>query len=426
MTDSLAIQGGAPLRQEPFPEWPIFGDLEREGLMRALESGHWGGEGPIEAEFSQQFATFCGARHAICVANGSITLELILKALGIGPGDEVIVPALTWLATAWAPLQVGATPVFADISADDWCIDPNDVRKKITSRTKAIIPVHLYSQIAPMTQLLEIAREHRLHLIEDCAHTHGSEWEGQPVGAIGDAGSFSFQSSKGMTAGEGGAVVTNSDHLADLIFGLKNCGRRRIPDSPATFGSNNRMTEFQSAVLIGQLQRLPSLMETRAENINYLREALRTVDGVKVLEPKKEVTRQGMYCLSVAVDDRAFGGMPRDLMVDTLQAEGIPVTPPYDVVYRSTLWKPSEKLWKFAPDKNPRKELGLDAHCPISEQVSLHTGLAFNHRMFLGTKKDMDDIVDAFLKVQKHADDMRWKSLNKKFRLATRKVLGKI
>ena len=133
-----------------------------------------------------------------------------------------------------------------------------------------------------------------------------------------------------------------------------------------------------------------------------------------------------MYCLSVAVDDRAFGGMPRDLMVYTLQAEGIPVTPPYDVVYRSTLWKPSERIWKFAPDKNPRKELGLDAHCPVSEQVSLRTGLAFNHRMFLGTKKDMDDIVGAFLKVQHHADGMRWKSLNKKFRLATRKVLGKI
>ena len=192
ITEKLAVQGGTPVRTEPFPAWPIVGDAERRRLLQALESGHWGGEGPLEEEFSRQFGAFCGARHAICVSNGSVTLELILKALGIGPGDEVVVPALTWLATAWAPLQVGATPVFADISARDWCIDPSDVRRKITPRTKAIIPVHLYSQIAPMDELVAIARQHELRLIEDCAHTHGSEWRGNPVGALGDAGSFRF------------------------------------------------------------------------------------------------------------------------------------------------------------------------------------------------------------------------------------------
>jgi L-glutamine:2-deoxy-scyllo-inosose/3-amino-2,3-dideoxy-scyllo-inosose aminotransferase len=401
MSDTLAIQGGPPIRTESFPEWPIFGDVERQGLLQALESGHWGGEGPMEAEFSQKFAEFCGAKHALCVSNGSVTLELILKALGIGPGDEVIVPALTWLATAWAPIQVGATPVFADITHGDWCLDPADVRRKITSRTKAIIPVHLYSQIASMTELMTIAREHKLYVVEDCAHTHGSEWEGKPVGAIGDAGSYSFQGSKGMTAGEGGAIVTNSDAIADRIYGLKNCGRLRTPDSPYTFGSNNRMTEFQSAVLLGQLQRLPALMETRAENIAYLRSELHKIEGVHVLKPKKSVTRQGLYCLSVTIDPAAFSGMPRDLLVDTMQAEGIPVTAPYEVVYRSVLWKPSEKYWAFADDKSPRQELGLDAKCPVSEEVAMRTGLAFNHRLFLGTTSDMDDIVDAFLKIQR-------------------------
>lgn len=425
MTDTLAIQGGVPIRSEGFPEWPIFGDIERQGLMKALESGHWGGEGPIEEDFSEKFAAFCGAKHALCVSNGSVTLELILKALGVGHGDEVIVPALTWLATAWAPLQVGATPVFADISPTDWCLDPDDVRRKITGRTKAIIPVHLYSQIASMTELMAIAKEHRLYVIEDCAHTHGSEWEGRPVGAIGDAGSFSFQSSKGMTAGEGGAIVTNSDAIADSIYGLKNCGRLRTPDSPYSFGSNNRMTEFQSAVLLGQLQRLPALMETRAENIAYLRNELRKVSGVHVLEPKKEVTRQGLYCLSVTVDPQAFAGMPRDLLVDTLQAEGIPVTAPYEVVYRSILWKPAEKSWSFAEGKNPRNELGLDADCPVAEEIAMRTGLAFNHRLFLGTTRDMDDIIEAFVKVQNNAGAMRWKSLNKKMRIVARKALGR-
>ena len=171
--------------------------MEREGLMKALESGHWGGEGPQGEEFSRQFAAFCGARHAICVSNGSVSLELILKALHIGPGDEVIVPALTWLATAWAPLQVGATPVFADIRRSDWCLDPDDVRHKITPRTKAIIPVHLYSQIADLDEMQSIEREFGLHLIEDCAHTHGSEWRGKPVGAIGSARFVQFSGLQG-------------------------------------------------------------------------------------------------------------------------------------------------------------------------------------------------------------------------------------
>ena len=167
-----------------------------------------------------------------------------------------------------------------------------------------------------------------------------------------------------MTAGEGGAIVTNDDHLADLLYGLKDCGRRRIPDSPPTFGSNNRMTEFQAAVLIGQLQRLPELMERRTENINYLRDALRSVAGVSVLDAKPQVTRQGIYCLSVEINDQAFSGMPRDLIVDALNAEGIPVTPPYDIVYRSILWKPSEKLWKFAPRERSEARAGPRIQMP--------------------------------------------------------------
>lgn len=426
MTDKLALNGGTPLRTTPFPAWPEFGQRERDGLIEVLESGQWGGEGKFEKQFSEEFAAFCGARHAICVANGSVSLELILKALKIGPGDEVIVPGLTWLATAWAPLQVGATPVFADISPSDWCLDPNDVIQKITPRTRAIIPVHLYSQVAEMDGLRKIARDHGLELIEDCAHTHGSQWKGEPVGALGAAGSFSFQSSKGMTAGEGGAIVTNDDKLADLFYGLKNCGRSRIPDSsPHTLGSNNRMTEFQSAILVGQLERFPSQMERRKGNLTYLRDRLQEIPGIEVLAQKEQVTRQGMYCLSLTMDSAAFSGMPRDVFVEALGAEGIPITPPYEVVYKSVLWKPGEQLWKFGEGKSPRTELGLDASCPVSEKVSYHTGLVLNHRLFLGDRSDMSDIANAFEKVQANAGALKWKSLNKRMRFAARKVLGK-
>ena len=309
--EQLAMLGGEPIRTEPIATWPVFDDHERRGLIEVLDSGVWSKGGAKNPEFAQKFADMHDAKHGITVANGSITLEIALKALGIGPGDEVIVPALTWLATAWAPLQVGATPVFADVSAHDWCLDPISVRESITSRTKAIIPVHLYSQVASLDQLTSICEQHNLALIEDCAHTHGSQWDGRGVGSFGDISSFSFQSSKGMTAGEGGIVLTNDDAIADALYGLTDCGRARTPDSPWAFGSNNRMTEFQAAVLLAQLNRLPHQLQRRANNITYLREQLRSVDGVQILSAKPQVTRQGMYCLSLEIDAKAFRGMPR-------------------------------------------------------------------------------------------------------------------
>jgi len=256
--DKLAIRGGAPHRTKPFPVWPVHGEMERQGLLEVLESGVWSGLGPKERAFSEEFSRYSGARHALCVANGSISLELALRALRVGPGDEVIVPALTWLATAWAVLQVGARPVFADVRASDWCLDPLSVKEKLSPRTKAIIPVHLYNQMAPMTELLAIAREHSLGVIEDCAHAHGMQLEGRGAGTLGHIGSFSFQSSKSMTAGEGAVLTTNDGHLAEELAGLRNCGRPLTPESGATFGSNYRITEFQAAVLLGHSRVSPN------------------------------------------------------------------------------------------------------------------------------------------------------------------------
>ena len=423
MSKTLALQGGDPIRSTPISPWPIFGDAERQGLARALESGTWGFNGPIEGEFAREFAAFQGVKHVHCASNGSVTLELALKALGIGPGDEVIVPALTWIATAWAPLQVGATPVFADIRPGDWCLDPEDVRNKLTDRTRCIIPVHLYSQLAQMDELLEIAREHRLRVIEDCAHTHGSEWQGKAVGGLGDIGSFSFQHTKGMTAGEGGAMTTDDDHLSDELFRLKNCGRSPSPDTPTGFGSNNRITEFQAAVLLGQLSRLPDQIATRSKNIDLLRGQLDQIPGIRVLDAKEEVTRQGMYCLSISYDYRSANGVPRDVFVDALRAEGIPVTAPYEVVYQSELWRPGVEHWRFPTGKDAATELGLHSHCPVAEQVSSEGGIVVAHQALLGGRADTQDIVDAFEKVHRLSDQLRWKALDRKLRSGVKKLL---
>ncbi len=221
----LAINGGTPVRQEPFHPWPLTSAREAELVLRVLESGDWAGNGPMEREFTRRFAEFCGVSHACCVANGSVAIEIALRALGVKPGDEVIVPALTWNATAWAVVQVGAIPVFADVGEKDWCLDPRSVEEKINGRTRAIIPVHVYHQVADMEAIGGIADDFSLYVIEDCAHAHGTRLSGRGVGTLGHVGTFSFPQSKPMTSGEGGALITNDETLARRIYAITDCGR---------------------------------------------------------------------------------------------------------------------------------------------------------------------------------------------------------
>ena len=203
---TLAIQGGSPVRTRPFPQWPEFGEKERASLCRALDNGSWGGFPAPNREaagFAEKFAAAHNARYGICAANGTVTLEVALRAGGIRAGDEVIVPPYTWIATASAPVYLNAVPVFADIDPETYCLDPDRVEEAITDRTRAIIPVHLGCTFADMDRIMDIARRHDLIVIEDCAHMHGGKWNGQGAGSLGHMGSFSFQSSKLLTAGEG-------------------------------------------------------------------------------------------------------------------------------------------------------------------------------------------------------------------------------
>ena len=220
----LAINGGRPSRDiqsNPWPQWPFWGKEEEKSLLEVLHSGVWSYNGPKEVEFNKRFAEYTGVRHSICVVNGTVTMQLALEALGIGWGDEVIVPGLTWQATAATVIDVNALPVLVDVDENTWCIDPKEIEKAITPRTKAIMPVHLYGGFADMDAIMGIARKHHLFVIEDCAHKHGGEWRGKKAGSIGDVGSFSFQLSKHLTAGEGGALTTDNTDLAERMdFGI--------------------------------------------------------------------------------------------------------------------------------------------------------------------------------------------------------------
>lgn len=422
MTKQLALKGGKAVRTKLFSPWPIHDEREKQELLEVLESGAWAFNGPKEALFSSQFASYCQVPYAFCVSNGTVSLEIALRALGIGPGDEVIVPSLTWMATALAVVNVGARPIFADVRKEDWCIDPKEIRRLITPRTKAIIPVHLYSQMAEMDDILALAKQANLKVIEDCAHAHGAQWKGKSAGSLGDIGSFSFQLSKAMTAGEGGILTTKDAHLAEKIFPLKNCGRAWKSDTPPGFGGNFRLTEFQAAVLIAQLERLPSQILKKRANAEKIAKAFGPVTGLSVLPWKNEVTQHGLYGLGIRIQPEVLGSINRDLFLKALQAEGIPVRQPYEVVYRASNWKPGKTFWKWPKGVNVDELLGLHVKTPVAEDISLSSGFILDHYALLGSKEDMDDIIVAFQKVLSHLDDLRFDAFKNKAKQYLKKL----
>lgn len=395
----LAIRGGEPVRKSPFPAWPIYDGREAAGLQAVLESRNWGGypcPNDLARELGKRFAAHHGAGYGIAVTNGTVSLELALQAAGIGAGDEVIVPAYTWEGTAAAVLFSGAVPVFVDVDPSSYCLDATMIEAAITSRTRAIIPVHLGFRFADMDAIMEIAGRHNLFVLEDCAHAHGGAWRGKGAGSIGHAGSFSFQTSKLMTAGEGGMVTTNDIELADQVIRLANCGRppRRETKGEPALGHNYRMTEFQAAVLLAQLERLTEQTLLRERMTSRLEAGLSTVKGISLLPRDPRITRQASYHYVFKFHPEEFPGVHRDAFVAALRAEGIPCDGRfYEAVYRSS-------LFEFAASRFPAWAAGRrEASCPVAERAGYEESVWLPHQIFLGTANEVHDLVEAITKV---------------------------
>lgn len=312
------------------PKWPVAGEREWELLREVLESSQWGGFHPMVERFEQAFASFQHCAFGVSCANGTVAIEMALEAAGIGPGDEVIVPAISFISTATAVSRVGATPVFVDIDPLSFNLDPERAAAAVSPRTKAILVVHFGGPMADMDRLGALARARGLRLFEDAAHAHGSEWNGRRAGSFGLAGAFSFQNSKVMTAGEGGIVVTNDAILADRARSLANQGRR--PGSGwfhhYTLGTNYRITALQAAVLLAQLERLPEQIRLRHTNAERLKAALADVRGISWQQVPPPAAQHSYYLLLGRVDFRRFG-MSRDELCQALTERGIPCTPFY-------------------------------------------------------------------------------------------------
>ncbi len=297
---TLAINGGTPVRTDPYPSWPQTDDEEYVAAVAdVVRSGEWGGfpePGLHAGAFETAFAAYQGARHGVLMMNGTVTMEVACKALGIGWGDEVIVPALTFAATAYAPMAAGALPVFVDVTPDTWTIDPDAVEAAITDRTRAILPVHLGHQMADMDRIMQIAQAHGLAVIEDCAHAHGQQWQGRGAGCIGDLGSFSHQSSKILTSGEGGTLLTNDDALARRAHSLIDCGRAKDDDEKEyTFGANYRLSELNAALLEVAMRRFPAQQEARAVSGKAFEAMAAEIPGVRVMPADPRITRWSFY-----------------------------------------------------------------------------------------------------------------------------------
>ncbi|MEP6592628.1 MAG: DegT/DnrJ/EryC1/StrS family aminotransferase, partial [Acidobacteriota bacterium] len=370
---------------------------EEARLLRTLRSGQWGRlDGTEVAEFEARFAAMHGCRHGIAVVNGTVSLRLALLAAGIPAEAEVIVPAYTFVSTATAVLEANAVPVFVDIDLETFNIDPAAVAAAVTPRTRAIIPVHFAGQPADMEALMAIAADHDLLVLEDAAHAHGASWRGRPAGSLGHVASFSFQSSKNLTSGEGGIIVTNDDRLAAACRSAHNCGR--VPEGEwyehHVISGNYRLGEFQGAVLNCQLDRLEHQTATRDRNGTRLARRLAAIPGLHPQRRPADCTRHSHHLFMLRVEPEVFGA-PRAALLEGLRAAGVPCSAGYGYAL------PDQPLFRnkaFGPYL-PQAAAALDyrtVRCPNADLLCREQAVWLEQSLFLGTDADIDAIGDAF------------------------------
>ena len=410
----LAITGGKPLRKRPLPQWPIATKAEAAALKNVLESTRWGGQpfpGKHATAFAAKFAQVHTAKYGQCVNTGTVAIQAALKAIGIKPGDEVIVPAYTWEGTVGPVLLVNAIPVFVDVDPDTYCLDARFLEKAITPKTKAILPVHLGMRFADMDEILRIATKHNLKVVEDCAHAHGGMWRGKGAGSMGDLGAFSFQTSKLITSGEGGAIITNNLEYMEVVQSYINAGRASITDKykKRIIGFNYRLGEFQAAVLGAQLKRLLKEGVIRHKNMKRLEARLKNTDGIDLLKADPRITRLAPYGYVLKFFAEKVKDIPRAAFVAALQLEGVHCDGLfYEPVYKSSLF-PVDPTDFPALSWGREKPLDLRSmySCPEAEKAAYHEAVWFPHQHFLGTTKDVNDIADAIHKVLENIEELR-------------------
>jgi dTDP-4-amino-4,6-dideoxygalactose transaminase len=398
-SSTLALEGGAKVREKPWPQWPERDEREEQAVLDVIRSGAWWGGSQVP-RFEKEFAALHDAAYAVCVTNGTAALEVCLRALGIGCGDEIIVPPYTFIATASSVLSVSATPVFVDIDPHTLNIDPNLIEAAITPRTRAIIPVHIAGCPANLDGVLELARKYDLFVIEDAAQAHLAAWKGRRVGAIGNLGTFSFQASKNLNAGEGGIILSNDEELADKVWSVANVGRVRSGKwyEHHVLGSNFRMTEFQAALLLAQMSRLEEQTQRRSANAATLTELLTNIPGITLLCTDPRVSTHAYHIYIFRYNPAGFGNRPVSEFIRALNAEGVPSSLGYVPLYKERVFQ-DKTAGQGAWCRAGRLINYADVDCPVCEQVC-QDAVWLYQTMLLGNRADMEDIAEAIRKIQ--------------------------
>lgn len=403
----LAINGGRPVRETPFPKWPYWDANELKAVQEVIHSGVWGINGSRVRQFEEKFSRYLGCTHGIAMSSGTLALRAALVAAGLPAGCEVIVPAYTFVATATAVLEANMVPVFADIEPETCNISAESAAALITENTRAILPVHLAGVPADMDSMNALAAKHSLVLIEDACQAWGSEHNGRKAGSLGAAGTFSFQSSKHITGGEGGFVSTNSEELAEACRSFINCGRVRggLWHEHGILGGNYRLSELQAAVILTQFERYEPMLARRQASAEFLRRELAAVEGVSPLMLPSYATASSSHFMILRYDQAAWGGLSKDRFIKALNAEGIQ---PAHGGYFTPIYRQ-----KFLLEKNVGPYDRIRSHvfrgevidyakfsCPVTERMTGSEALWLLQNLLLADQPGLEDIVSAFRKLR--------------------------
>ncbi len=419
----LAILGGKPVvgKSVKWAKWPVSDEEDAKLVAKITRSNRWSFDGPVEWEFAEKFTAYQTAKYGLCCANGTVGIQIALEALGVGAYDEVIVPGMTWQATAAACADVNAVPVLVDVEPDTWNLDLDKVEAAITPKTRAVIVVHLYGCVTDLDRLQRICKKHKLFLIEDCAHQHGTFWKGKGVGSLGDVSSWSFQESKVLSSGEGGFNMCKTKELFYKIYSLRNCGRP-YPAEPPVFGlkkavamdtalqsGNYRLTEWQAALLLGGLRRLDKQVKDRDANAIYLNSLLAQIPGVLTMRRRPQVTQQSYFNFAFRLDTKELG-VTNKQFCQALNAElGMPdeFEPPYEPLNNCGLFKPLTKTRHnlgaaYVKALNPKRYA-----LPVCTEANKESGVTAHHQILMNKKGDMEVFAAAVKKIVDNIGELR-------------------
>jgi perosamine synthetase len=408
-----AILGGTKAFTGHWPGWPVFGQAEQDELLTVLNSGNWCRLGSKTApRFEEAYEKLTGARHALAVSSGTSALYTMLGALDIGPGDEVIIPPYTFIATYNVVVLNYALPIFVDTDIESFQIDAGKIEGAITGNTKVILPVHIGGSPADLDTILAIAGKHHISVLEDACQAHLAEWRGKSVGTWGLGGAFSFQGSKNLNSGEGGAIISQDEQFIRACYSFHHQGQSADSASLApgsgTRGSNLRLTEFQAGILLAQMTRLEEQVKRRWENALYLTKLLKEIPGIEPAKLYEGVTRSAYHLYMFRYDKEKFSGMDRATFIKSLNAEGIPCSGGYGALTKDSYVRnlsANRHYVKIYGEKRMQEWLEGNT-CPENDRLSEEQAVWFYQTMLLGSKTDMDQIVEAILKIQKHSREI--------------------